>query len=196
MKKKGFLCKDPSLVFFTSYRAEDFEKCKNIGFTKGNFKKHKLPTNEEHCNGKENDSEEDNDNEEENEEDIQVNSQGVIYDDEEDPEEIEIIQEKLELQDLNRDNYVIITVPVEPIKKKSEIVQYYVAKITHIVDEEEIEIDFLEQDFDYHQKFRNASKDCDIGMGTELSEIVMVLPEPDRIRGGVIFPRRINLKKK
>ena len=58
----------PFSCYCINCTAEDFEKCINKSFTKGNFKK---PSNEVHGNGDENHIEEDN--EEENEENIQEN---------------------------------------------------------------------------------------------------------------------------
>ena len=192
-EEKGFLMQRPFSCYCINCTAEDFEKCINKSFTKGNFKKHKLPSNEVHGNGDENHIEEDN--EEENEEIIQENLRVILQEDKEDGEEMEIIQENLLLSDLVQGNYVIVSIPVEIQKKKCKItLRYYVAKITNIEDEEEIIIDYLQQDFDYDQKFRNPIEN-DVGKGTELSKIVMVLQDPDKIRGGVIFPRIVNLKK-
>ena len=184
----------PFSCYCTNCKAEDFDKCINKGFTKGNFTKHKLPSNEKHDNGEENDIEDDY---EEDQEDIQVSSENHFHleEDEEYADEIEIFQEKIELDDMKPGNYVIVKIPVAKTNKKAKILhRYFAAKITHVEDAEEIAIDYLEQDFDYHQKFRNSTKAKDMGQGTDLANIVMLLPDPNNIRGGVIFPRKIKLK--
>ena len=65
-EEKGFRMERPFSCLCTNCRAEAYEKCFHIDYTKGIFKKHKLPSNEEHYSGKENYFEKDNDHEEEN----------------------------------------------------------------------------------------------------------------------------------
>ena len=137
-------------------------------------------------------------NEEENEEVPYFNTYDIINENEdendEENQEIEVQQENLQLEDLKKDDYVIVSLAVE--YKKKQKTHLYVAKIKNVDnDESDIGIDYLEQDLDYPQKFKNSNKIRDINKGTELSKIVMLLPEPCKIRGGVMFPRRINLKK-
>ena len=130
----------PFSCFCSHCRKEEFEQCVNWKFTKCNFQEQRLPTNEV-----------ENDNEEENEEVTHFNIDDMIDDENEDEndeenQEIEIREENPQLEDLKPDDYVIVSLVVE--SKKKQKTHLYVAKITKVVDESEIVIDYLEQDFD------------------------------------------------
>ena len=69
------------------------------------------------------------------------------------------------------------------------------AKIRAINDNQEIEIDYLEQDKEYKEKFKISDRLTDIEQTIELCDIVLLLDDPDCIyRGGLTFPMKIDLK--
>ena len=173
--EKGYLFQRPFSCFCSHCQEENFQECVNKGYTKGEFQKHRLPTNE-----KESDIIEEN-----VEELTQFN--------------IEMRAEKPELEELEKGDYVIVSVPLESRNKKCQKDRknrYYVAKITAIEDEDEIGVDYFVQEFDYPQKFKPSTMKQDINQGINLSEILMILPEPCKLRGdNILFPRKINLER-
>ena len=182
--QNGYLLERPFSCFCSNCLKGDFKKCDKKGFTEGNFKKHKLPSNELY-----NDNIDYEDDTEEIEDLIEKNANGLFEELEDD--EIDIKQQEILLKDLKAGSYVIIALNSE--NKKGGI-REYVAKINEIEDKEEICIDYLEKDRDYGHKFKISYKLNDVNQGIELCNIIMVLPDPQNIRGGVIFPMNINLK--
>ena len=188
--QNGYLLQRPFSCFCYNCINDNFEKCDKKSFTEGIFKKQKLPSNDLFCSLLNNN---DDDDEEEIEDVITKNANGhfdEVEDEVEDEEEIERLQQTLNLEDLKPGKYVIVALNSENKKKG---VREYVAKINEIEDEEEICIDYLEEDRDYGDKFRISDRLNDVNQGIELFNIIMVLPDPQKIRGGVIFPTRINL---
>ena len=179
---KGFLLQRPFSCFCSNCRAEKISGCLNVGFTKGSFKKVKLPKYEDEI-----------ENELENEEEIEDITQ--IFD-EKDPEDDEVIQledQNLTYEDLKLESYVVVRVPFEKAKKTTTF-SHYVAKIVHLHEGEDIAIDFLDQDKCHHEKFKEDFQARDFQYVTELRNIIMLLPDPQPIKGGQLFPRKINLK--
>ena len=136
-------------------------------------------------------------NELENEEEIEEEIEDItqIFD-EKDPEDDEVIKledQNLKFEDLKLEDYVVVSVPF--VKGNiTTTFRYYVAKIIHLHKEEDIAIDFLEQDKCHHEKFKEDSQVRDFQYVTPLRNIIMLLPDPQPIRGGQLFPRKINLK--
>ena len=179
---KGFLLQRPFSCFCSNCRAENFSGCLNVGFTEGSFKKVKLPKYED-----------DIENEIENEEEIEDITQ--IFD-EKDPEDDEVIQlenQNLTFEDLKLESYVVVSVPVEKANKTTTL-SHYVAKIVKLQEGEDIDIDFLDQDKCHHEKFKEDSQVRDFQYVTELKNIIMLLPDPQPIRGGQLLQRKIYLK--
>ena len=76
--------------------------------------------------------------------------------------------------------------------KKKKISQF-VAKIIAIEDENEIGVDFLKQDFDHPDTFLTQTSVKENDQGVDLVNIVMVLPQPGKVKGKYIFPGRLSL---
>ena len=185
--QNGYLLQRPFSCFCTNCMKDDFENCDKKSFTKGKFIKHKLPSNDLFNNYM------DDDAEEENEDVIEKKSNGYFeFYENEDEEVIESEKQNLQLDQLKPDDYVIVALESESKKKG---IREFVAKINAIEGEEEISIDYLEKDLDYSDKFRNSDKINDVNQGIELCDIIMLLPKPKYMRGGVIFPMKINLKQ-
>ena len=181
--QKGYILQRPFSCFCTNCTKEDFADCEKKGFTNGKFSEHKLPSNVFH-------EYVDEYVEEENEDEIEVNSDGYFqFSVDEDVEIIESENQNLLLDQLAPNKYVIVAL------KSTSRLSEFVAKINIIDNENEISVDFLEQNEEFKDKFRYPYKLTDIDKEVTLGDIVMLLPDPDCIyRSGVTFPKRINLK--
>ena len=63
-----------------------------------------------------------------------------------------------------------------------------------IKGEHNIDINYYKQDKYHHEKFIDDSQGLDFTYVTNIDEIVMLLPIPEPIRNGIVFPRKINLE--
>ena len=184
--QKGYILQRPFSCFCTHCTMEDFANCEKKGYTNGNFSKHKLPSTAVF-----------NENVDEYVEDENEDEVEEILDDyfqfyvDEDVETIKSENQNLLLDQLSPNKYVIVALKSQG--KKCRLSEF-VAKINIIDNENEISVDYLEQNKEFKDKFRYIihEKNQDV----RLCEIVMLLPDPDCIyRGGVTFPKRICLKK-
>ena len=104
-EEKKVLMQRPFSCFCTWCRAGNFAACIFSDFTKGEFMKQKLKTNEKEI-----------ENEEEFEDETNVD---LIIDENDllDDEEIKIQDENIQFEDLKENSFVVVTVPVEYKKK-------------------------------------------------------------------------------
>ena len=187
--KKGVLLQRPFACFCIRCRKEEFSSCVHKGFTKGDFATQELPINELEI-----------ENEEKIEGVTEFNTDEYFYEDENDVEnqDIDIIDEKHQLEDLKLGDYLIAKVSADEesmnVQKNPEF-SYFVAKIVALDADKEIGVDYLEQDEEHREKFRFSQKINELDRDLKLTDIMMILPEPCKLRYGVLFPRRINLKK-
>ena len=186
--QNGYLLQRPFSCFCNNCNNEDFENCVKKGFTDGRFSKHKLPSNDLFS------EDVDEDAEEENEDELEINSNGYFpFFNNGDVKKIKCKKQNLQFDQLAPGNYVIVALKSE-IKKGR--ISEFVAKIKTLEDNQEIIVDYLNQDSDYQDKFRLSEIYNDKERSIELSEIIMLLPDPNCMRrGGVIFPMKIDLKK-
>ena len=172
----GHLKKRPFSCFCACCREDKFESCHNKGFTSGKFQSRLL---------KWNNNIEEAEEDEENDEDIEMNSNSFFL-----QGEIPIYPQTLQLDMLNKDDFVIVAMETGHKKKK---ISQFVAKIIAIEDENEIGVYFLKQDFDQPDTFLTQTSVKENGQGVDLVNIVMVLPQPGIVRGKYIFPGRLSL---
>ena len=113
-----------------------------------------------------------------------------------DDEEIKIQDENIQFEDLKENSFVVVTVPVENKKKnKKQTVSFHVAKIIKLVKgEQDITIHYFKQDKFSHEKFLHDSKEIDFEYVTDIENIIMLLPDPQPTRSGVLFPIKIKLE--
>ena len=78
-------------------------------------------------------------------------------------------------------------------RKKNRKCRYHVAKIADLQGEHNIGINYYKQDTYHHEKFIDDSQGIDFTYFTHIDDIVMLLPIPEPIRNGIVFPRKINL---
>ena len=95
------------------------------------------------------------------------------------------------MQDLNVNTFVIASM----ISERNDI-RYFVAKIMHI-DNEEILVNYLKQDFDHPDLFTDSVSKKDNNCSIQINEIVMLLAMPviPRRGGRYLFNAKINLNK-
>ena len=179
-EEKKVLMQRPFSCFCTWCRAGNFAACIFSDFTKGEFMKQKLKTNEKEI-----------ENEEENEEDIEINEFENEVDLEAE-EEIQIEHQNIQFDDLKSNDFVIVAVPFQK-KKKNRKCCYHVAKIVDLQGEHDIGINYYKQDTYHHEKFIDDSQGIDFTYFSHIDDIVMLLPIPEPIRNGIVFPRKINL---
>ena len=185
-KTPGVLLQRPFSCFCSRCRAGEFSDCTNYGFTKGEFIRKELKTLDT--------NEVEIENEEEFEDETNVD---LIIDENDllDDEEINIEYENIQFDDLKENSFVVVAVPVEYKKKnKQQTVSFHVAKIIELVKgEKDITIHYFKQDKFNHEKFLHDSKEIDFSYVTDLDNIIMLLPEPQPTRSGVVFPTKIKL---
>ena len=80
-----------------------------------------------------------------------------------------------------------------PHLQKNQMFHYYVAKIVDLQGEHDIGINYYKQDTYHHEKFIDDSQGIDFTYFSHIDDIVMLLPIPEPIRNGIVFPRKINL---
>ena len=154
------------LSCFCSYcKANEFNKCKYKEFTKGNFTCQKLPSNELKDNDEDWEEEEEEDDEIQDDDNIEEDDLGI---------EIKIAQEKIEFENLEVGRFIIAI--VEGQGKITD--RKFVAIIKEIKDVNHIYVEFLQQQFDNPDIFKNSLKSEDKNCAVGLDEIVMFLPKP------------------
>ena len=179
--EKKVLMQRPFSCFCTRCRAGNFADCFFSEFTKGEFLKQKLKTNEEEIENEEGNEEEIEIEEFENEVDLEAE------------EEIKIEHQNIQFDDLKSNDFVIVAVPLQS-KKKNQNFRYHVAKIVDLQGEHNIDINYYKQDTYHPEKFIDDSQGLDFTYITHIDDIVMLLPIPETIRNGIVFPRKINLE--
>ncbi|CAL4066681.1 unnamed protein product [Meganyctiphanes norvegica] len=166
--KKGFYLTRPFSCFCPSCKSDNYDDCKDKLFTKGTFKAEKLPSNLLDV------GDDDNDNEDEEEEEEERQYFNVISANKDMGREIKVVPQYINLKDLKVNNFLIVIAKT----KDSNSSEKFVAKITEIDIEDNIEVEYLNPVFGSPDVFMMYPQPKNETYTVGLEEIVMVLPQP------------------
>ena len=181
-KKTGLLLTRRFSCFCKSCTLDMYASCENKNFTLGKFKSRELPSNVKNDSSNDTNSE----NEEEDDDNVIHPNDGIFND----GDQIEIKQEKINICDLNENEFIITSL------KKGKKLFYFVAQIQKVDnDSNKVVIDYLRQHNEHLDIFHKTEIDREINYEVGLEDIIMRLESPQEFRRGnkFFFTKKINL---